>query len=187
MCAPAVAWGRISSNGAIPRAMEACIARTTVWIDALGCSGQALRNGRGDVIGVVTAQHCVLVAMQGDPVRGSDGGTYGVIAGPITATRGAKSTRLHAIARLDTFVLPAGVEALTHALAFRVAAGHTRHEVLAGYRQEALTAKQMTRLRVGQHVYFGGYPAYQPRYEAFTEAHQFERQSFVANVLTLGL
>jgi hypothetical protein len=167
--------------------MKAFIARNTVWIGALGCSGQALRNGRGDVIGVVTAQHCVLLAMQGDPVRGSDGKTYGVIAGPITATRGTKSTRLRAIARLDTFVLPAGVEILTDDLAFGIAAGHTRHEVLAGYRKEALTAQQMTGLRVGQHVYFGGYPAYQPKYEAFTEAQEFERQSFVANVLALGL
>ena len=54
-------------------------------------------------------------------------------------------------------------------------------------RKEALTEKQMTGLRVGQRVYFGGYPAYQPKYEPFTQAQQFERQSFVAKVLALGL
>jgi hypothetical protein len=187
MAAPTVASARVSSNGPIPRAMQAFIAHNTVWIGALGCSGQALRNGRGDVIGVVTAQHCALLAMRGDRVRGSDGKTYGVFAAPIMARTGTKSTQLRTVARLDSFVVPAGGEILTHDLVFGVAAGHTSEEVLAGYRKEALTEKQMTGLRVGQRVYFGGYPAYQPKYEPFTQAQEFERQSFVAKVLALGL
>ena len=187
MAAPAVASARVSSNGPIPRSMQALIARDTVWIGMLGCSGQALRNGRGDVIGVVTAQHCVLLPMQGDRVRGSDGKTYGVFAGPIKARTGTRSAQLRTVARLDTFVVPAGGDILTHDLVFGVAAGHTSDEVLADYRTEALTEKQMTGLRVGQRVYFGGYPAYQPKYEPLTPGHQFERQSFVAKVLALGL
>jgi hypothetical protein len=187
MAAPAVASARVSSNGPIPRAMQALIAHDTVWIGALGCSGQALRNGRGDVIGVVTAQHCVLLALRGDRVRGSDGKTYGVFAGPIMARTGTKSTQLRPVARLDSFVVPAGGDILTHDLVFGVAAGHTSEEILADYRKEALTEKQMTGLRVGQRVYFGGYPAYQPKYEPFTQAQRFERQSFVAKVLALGL
>jgi hypothetical protein len=187
LAAPAVAPARVSANGPIPRAMESLIARDTVWIGTLGCSGHALRNGRGDVIGVVTAQHCVLLAMQGDRVRGSDARTYEVFAGPITARTGMRSTRLRTVARLDTFLVPAGGEILTHDLVFGVAAGHTSNEVVAGYRKEALTDKQMTGLRVGQRVYFGGYPAYQPKYAPLTPGHQFERQSFVAKVLTLGL
>ena len=185
--APAVASARLSSNGPIPRAMQASIARNSVWIGALGCSGQALRNARGDVIGVVTAQHCVLLAMQGDRVRGSDGKIYGAFGGPIKARTGARSTQLRTVARLDTFIVPSGGESLTHDLALGVVAGHTGAEVLASYRKEALTEKQMTGLRVGQRVYFGGYPAYQPRYEPFAQAQQFERQSFVAKVLALGL
>ena len=187
MAAAAVASAEVSSNGPIPRAMQALIARNTVWIGALGCSGQALRNGRGDVIGVVTAQHCVLLAMRGDRVEGWDGKTYGVFAGPILARTGTKSTQLRTVARLKSFVVPAGGDILTHDLVFGVAAGHTSEEILAGYRNEALTDKQMTGLRVGQRVYFGGYPAYQPKYEPFTQGQQFERQSFVAKVLALGL
>ena len=187
MAAPTVASARVSSNGPIPRAIQAFIAHNTVWIGALGCSGQALRNGRGDVIGVVTAQHCVSLAMRGDRVRGSDGQTYAVFAGPIKARTGTKSTQLRTVARLDSFVVPAGGDILTHDLVFGVAAGHTSAEVLAGYRKEALTEKQMTGLLVGQRVYFGGYPAYQPNYAPSTQAQQFERQSFVAKVLALGL
>lgn len=187
MAAPAIASARVSSNGPIPRAMQALIARDTVWIGALGCSGQALRNGRGDVIGVVTAQHCLLLAVQGERVRGSDAKTYGVFAGPIKARIGTRSTELRTVARLDEFVVPAGGDILTHDLAFGVVAGHSSEEVVADYRREALTEKQMTGLRVGQRVYFGGYPAYQPKYEPSTPGQQFERQSFVAKVLALGL
>ena len=103
------------------------------------------------------------------------------------ARTGTKSTQLRTVARLDRFVVPAGGDILTHDLVFGVAAGHPSEEVLAGYRKEALTEKQMTGLRVGQRVFFGGYPAYQPKYEPFTQEQQFERQSFVAKVLALGL
>jgi hypothetical protein len=187
MAASPVASARVSSNGPIPRAMQAVIAHNTVWMGALGCSGQALRNGRGQVIGVVTAQHCELHAIQGDRVSGSDGKVYGVFVEPIMARTGTKSTRLRTVARLDTFVVPAGGDLLTHDLVFGVAAGHTSQEVLAVYRKEALTDEQMTHLRVGQRVYFGGYPAYQPEYEPFIQAQQFERQSFTAKVMALGL
>jgi hypothetical protein len=187
MAAPDVASARVSSNGSIPRAMQALIAHNTVWIGTLGCSGQAVRNGRGDVIGIVTAQHCVLLAMQGNRVSGSDGKTYGVFAGPIQARIGTMSTQLRTVARLDTFLVPAGGDILTHDLAFGVVAGHTSGEVLADYRKEALTDQQMTGLRVGQRVYFGGYPVYQPKYEPSTHGQRFERQSFVAKVLALGL
>lgn len=185
--APAVARPRVSSNGPIPRAMQAFIAHNAVWIGALRCSGQALRNGRGDAIGVVTAQHCVSLSMQGNRVAGSDGEIYAAFAGPISARAGTKSTRLRLVARIDRLVVPDGGDILTRDLAFGVAVGHRSQEVLAAYRREALTDKQMTSLRVGARVYFGGYPAYQPKYPPFRRAQQFERQSFVAQVLALGL
>ena len=128
LAAPTVASARVSSNGPIPHEMQAFIAHNAVWIGALGCSGQALRNGRGDVIGVVTAQHCVLLAMRGDRVRGSDGKTYGVFARPIMARTGTKSTQLRTVARLDRFVVPAGGDILTHDLVFGVATGHPSEE-----------------------------------------------------------
>ena len=104
MAAPTVASARVSSNGPIPRAMQAFIAHDAVWIGALGCSGQALRNGRGDVIGVVTAQHCVLLAMRGDrvqrlgredlrPVRRADHGQDRDEVDPVADRRATRQVR----------------------------------------------------------------------------------------------
>lgn len=170
-----------STNAELPPAIEADMARNTVYLSGLGCSGRALRNNQGDVIGVVTAQHCGLQEDDNERIKGSDGKHYIVQKQPIRAQTGARLSRLKTAAKIDRFILPANGDN-TRDIALGVAEGHLPAEVDRAYRDSALSLKELQGMRAGQTVYMAGWPVYQPR----SGSKIMQRQEFAMRAKALG-
>jgi hypothetical protein len=167
---------------AIPSAVANNIRHNALYLpfaDGASCSASAIRNRRHQVIGVLTAEHCQLNYANANSILGSNHEYYITQPKPVMAYSGENLERLTRVAEIDQWIVPDTEHTTTQDMAFGVAKGHTPNQVLKAYRQSALTAKAIRKLKPGTTIYMGGYPWYQP--DNWTDNEQ--RQMFAMTVL----
>lgn len=170
-----------SENGRFSKQVETFMRRNTVYISGLDCSGEAIRGAKGQIIGVLTAEHCSLTDAKNQRIQGSDGKYYIVQPEPVRAETGASMDNLSTVATIDSFIVPNTTD-FTRDLAIGVAKGQDPSEVLQVYERSTLPNAKLKQLTVGDKLYMAGWPQYQPRNKTGVE----ERQSFEMSILGLG-
>lgn len=157
------------------------IRANTLYIKGLNCSGRALRNRSGEIIGAITAEHCSLRGSSNQRYTGSDGQRYMVQSEPVKALTGRDIKHPTSVTILDKYVLPAANDS-THDIALAVAKGYTSKEVTRAYEREALTPEQTRRLKPGTAIRLSGWPVKQ----SSNIGKELRRQSFKMNVIGTG-
>lgn len=160
----------------IPEAVVEIMRRDTLRLSISGCSGEAIRDKNGQVIGATLAAHCVNTA----PIRGTNGKYYVELPSLDEAQTGDQLSQLTTVATLDTYLLPS-LKDKNHDLALAVALGRSPQEVIDAYRRGALTETQIRNLKIGDRAYLSGWPDYQP---GSKEAKR--RQLFALSILGIG-
>lgn len=170
-----------ASNAELPKSVERDMARNTVYLSGLRCSGRAIRGKDGEVIGVITAQHCSLQNGDNERIQGSDNRFYIVQPKQVKAQVGAELHHLKTVAKINQFILP-NSDDTSHDIALGVAEGHTPAEVSQAYQDSSLSPKQIANLSAGQTVFWAGWPTYQPK----SGLKGMERQEFKMSATALG-
>ncbi len=170
-----------SENAPIPKKAEAFIRRNTVYLTSLECSGSAIRDAKGDVIGAKTAEHCSLTNAKNQRILGSDGKYYIVQPQPVEVKTGADINNLSTVATIGSWIVP-NTNDLGRDTAIGVAKGQNPDKVLRAAEAAALPSAQLKKLKVGDKLYMGGWPQYQP----WDKTGVDERQSFSMSVLGFG-
>jgi hypothetical protein len=173
--APAAAKGPV-----FPKTVEHVFDRDTVYLGSLGCSGVALHEARGSVVGVETAEHCSLRDETNERIEGSDGKTYIIQPSPVLAQTGREQGHLKTVAQIDRFIVPNTADN-NHDLIIGIAEGHTEAQALKAERKSNLPESALSKLKFGDQVYEAGWPAYQPR-----NPGPMRRQDFSMRFLGLG-
>jgi hypothetical protein len=170
-----------SENAPIPKKAEAFIRRNTVYLTSLDCSGSAIRDAKGEVIGAKTAEHCSLTNSKNQRILGSDGKYYIVQAQPVEVKTGADINNLSTVATIGSWIVP-NTDDLGRDTAIGVAKGQDPDKVLKAAEAAALPSAKLQKLKVGDKLYMGGWPQYQP----WDKTGVDERQSFSMSVLGFG-
>lgn len=170
-----------AENAPIPQSIQGLMRRDTVYMAGLRCSGKALRNKDGSIVGVLTAEHCSLRNQTAERITGSDGLTYIVQPQPIKAKVGAHYGSLRTVAEIESYIVPKTGDT-SHDIAIGVARGHSPSEAMKVYRNNALTPAELQKLKAGRTVYMASWPEYQPR----NPNRLIERQAFAMKLLGLG-
>lgn len=149
----------------------------TLYLKELGgCSGQAIRNKEGTIIGALTAEHCSL----NSPLTRKEvnGRSYIVQPKPVIMRTGPTRGKLEREGVINRWILPKTSDA-THDLAIGVKKGHTAEEVLDAYKATALSPSQIAKLQPGEDVYMSGWPVYRPSHLGGTNPQESFKMSFV--------
>jgi hypothetical protein len=169
------------SNALLSPEVQRVIRQHAARIAPLGCSAWILRNHKGIAVGAAFAAHCEMLAQQTKRYRGTDHHPYVLFRKPIRVLSGSSFTRLDSKERIDKVIAPTDKD-FSHEVVIGVRTGRTSGEALRAYRDEALTRQEILHLKVGQAIYWGGYPVDQPRRPLGGR----RRQSQEAHVLSLG-
>lgn len=147
----------------IPDKVEYIVRHNAVRLTELRCSGWLLRDLKGEIEGVVTAEHCGLSDGRKERYQGSDGQTYFIQPKEIKAQLGNKFGRMRTVAAINRFILPGTVDHVdySHDMALGVAEGHTPQEVIKDFQRQKLPADKLKR---GDTLFAGAYPIKQPGY-----------------------
>ena len=170
-----------SQNAPLPKKAEAFIRRNAVYLTNLECSGKAIRDSKGEVIGAKTAEHCYLTNAKNQRILGSDGKYYIVQPQPVKVKTGADINNLSTVATIDSWIVP-NANDHGHDTAIGVASGQDPNKVLKAAEGTALSATKLQKLKVGDKMYMGGWPQYEP----WNKIGVDERQSFSMSVLGFG-
>jgi hypothetical protein len=170
-----------SQNTPIPKKAENFIRRNAVYLTNLRCSGKAIRDSKGEVIGAKTAEHCSLTDAKNQRILGGDGKYYIVQPQPVRVKTGADINNLSTIATIGSWIVP-NTNDFQGDTAIGVAKGKDPNKVLKAAEATALSSTQLQNLKVGDKIYMGGWPQYQP----WDKTGVDERQSFSMSFMSLG-
>lgn len=164
----------------VPENVKAIMDRDTVYITSSECSGSLVRNETGEAIGIVTAEHCGLrgSGQHSTPrILGTDGNEYMVSPTPIEAMTGPDQMHLTRAGVVKELFVPAANDT-SYDMAFGAFDGHTAQEVTAAYNHNKLSARDLSKLKLGDRMYISGWPVSQPE-----DGGNFERQNFPLSYL----
>lgn len=146
-----------------------------VYLPALGCSGFLIRNQSDVAVGVLTAQHCSMLASEGRQSTGSAGEVQLDFGQPVLAQTGNSINGLTTVGEINQFLLNSNNDN-TRDEALGAFAGHSIDEVVASYSQ--MQASNADMLTMGSVIYDSGWPVNQPN-----NPGSMERQDFAMSVL----
>ena len=165
-------------NMTVSKEVKAIMDRDTVYIS--GCSGSIVRSRLGEALGIVTAEHCGYRG-NGDRANtriiGGDGQSYILTGAPIEAKTGSDVANLKSVGVIKELFVPAKNDTSLD-IAFGAFSGHTSKEVAAAYNHNKLSAKGLSKLKLGDRMYISGWPVDQPNNKG-----NFERQDFPLSYL----
>ena len=170
-----------SGNAKFSKEIRRSDDRDSVFMEGLGCSGEALRNPKGEVVGAITAEHCSLTDQKHQRISGSDGNLYIIQPKIIKARTGTDKMRLKTVAKIDRFIVSSAADK-TRDLALGVARGHTTTEALKAYRAQAMSPRDIAGLPAGTTLHMAGWPDYKGQ----DKNGNSERQAFDLKVLGMG-
>ena len=163
----------------VPENVKAIMDRDTVYISS-GCSGSIVRSRLGEAIGIVTAEHCGLRGFgehSNTRIAGGDGQNYIVTGAPVEAKTGPDQAHLKSAGVINEFLVPSKNDT-SQDIAFGAFTGHTSKEVAEAYNHNKLSAKELSKLNLGDKMYISGWPVDQPKNDG-----NFERQNFPLSYL----
>ena len=151
----------------------------TVYLKNGGCSGSLIRNEQGVPIAETEAQHCFLRASTNPRILGSDGKEYIVQQNLVEAQTGSAKYALKTVGVIKQYLLPKADDRSSD-FAIGIFEGHTAAEALAAYNSNKLSAKEISKIKLGDKASLSGWPVVQkninnPNYE--------KRQDFPLTIL----
>lgn len=143
----------------ISEAAAKAIRHNAAYLKGIGCSAWLLRDIKGEIEGLATADHCLESETH---MTGSDGKGYIVQPEDVWAEIGKNVGYQHPVAEIDKWILPgtATKPDNSHDIAIGVAYGHTPPEAKADFKRIKLPA---SRLDYGDKLYGGAFPTTQPQ------------------------
>ncbi len=145
-----------------PELAAQAIRHNAVLIPELGCSGWLLRDQKGEIDGVLFADHCNVTEERSLRVDTSKGDRFIVQEKPVLVERGRNDGRMHTVGLIDKYILPGTIDYKdnTHDVAIGVLKGHTPAEPYRDYERTVLPADQV---EVGDTLFAGAFPLLQPQ------------------------
>lgn len=159
----------------VPANVKAIMDQNVVRLPAIGCSGFLIRNYNGDAVGVLTAQHCSMLASEGHQSTDSSGQVYLNFGQAVVAETGASADSLQPVGTINEFLLNANSDN-TRDQVLGAFAGHSMDEVINGYQQMLANVSDLPQ---GSVIYDSGWPVDQ-------SVTPLQRQDFAMSVLGPG-
>ena len=163
----------------VPENVKAIMERDTVYLSS-GCSGSIVRSRLGKAIGIVSAEHCGLRGFgehSNTRIVGDDGQNYIVTGAPVEAKTGPDQSDLKSAGIIKEFLVPSKTDT-SQDIAFGAFDSHTSLEVADAYNHNKLSARELSKLKLGDRMYISGWPVNQPE-----NGGNFERQNFPLSYL----